>query len=900
MTTRALVSETVAPSRLGSKKRSAELAEDNGGQKQRDADPVTVRVYGKEDDASLARVRVYHREDGAALIKVRVCERKDAVGFGKRQDSGLVRISGEADAEETSCQKAVSRDYDRGVVRACRTRVLQEAVSQGVKQAQLLQQQKQTQAPAIRWERFLPQRQLRILLVEDDDSTRHVVSALLRNCSYEVTSVATGLLAWELLMEQTGQLDLVLTEVVMPGLSGIGLLSRIMGHGALKHIPVIMMSSHDSMGVVFKCLSKGAVDFLVKPVRKNELKNLWQHVWRRCHSSSGSGSGSGSGSQTRKVNGHDGTADCDNSVSNDKTESTSSGLNTRGGSDNGSGTQGSWTNRVVEVESSHQHTNCELTPPKAGLVQQYVLTQPEKGSVLPLEHCISDRASGHHLDIAALGLAAAERNSSHKEEDQGMVGKSPATACEEGRQIEDEEAGSGLLQADSSKAIDLIGGIACKGKGNDEEQQGESAHGGDSSEKHASNSPSSKERLVSDSTSLSMLELTLKHPRLIAEGDTERDGNSRNLRHSCSSAFSRYNNTGNHRPMLSGTLPASTQFKLAGYGGQPFPQGSGVGSNSQSSIPLTAQMQRFVPTEGSTDLSTPLPYLSPRLHVNNKQDSGMLVTFPPVQDSDAACMEQVSRAVTPLSPGKVHDGPQTAHGSKSQGLFFGRAAAPFWGSPAASVAERGEADDCCVSYEQSQSNQRSQIHHHSHHRSHHHHHHVQHHFHYHCKYASQQRPMTPQDEDQMVTNSSAGAPKCGSSSMANGPEGNNGHSGSSNNNGNISLNESAAGSNNGSNGQSAVVLPARGNGDTITQPKNGREGTENCLVLTQGLQSAPDQNRFASREAALTKFRQKRKARCFEKKVRYQSRKRLAEQRPRVRGQFVRQSVNEFAAGEPQ
>ena len=44
------------------------------------------------------------------------------------------------------------------------------------------------------------------------------------------------------------------------------------------------MSSNDSMSMVFKCLSKGAVDFLVKPLRKNELKNLWQHVWRRCHS----------------------------------------------------------------------------------------------------------------------------------------------------------------------------------------------------------------------------------------------------------------------------------------------------------------------------------------------------------------------------------------------------------------------------------------------------------------------------------------------------------------------------------------------------------------------------------------------------------------------------------------
>ena len=35
------------------------------------------------------------------------------------------------------------------------------------------------------WESFLPQRTLRVLLVEDDDSTRHVVGALLRNCNYE-------------------------------------------------------------------------------------------------------------------------------------------------------------------------------------------------------------------------------------------------------------------------------------------------------------------------------------------------------------------------------------------------------------------------------------------------------------------------------------------------------------------------------------------------------------------------------------------------------------------------------------------------------------------------------------------------------------------------------------------
>lgn len=47
-------------------------------------------------------------------------------------------------------------------------------------------------------------------------------------------------------------------------------------------------------------------------------------------------------------------------------------------------------------------------------------------------------------------------------------------------------------------------------------------------------------------------------------------------------------------------------------------------------------------------------------------------------------------------------------------------------------------------------------------------------------------------------------------------------------------------------------------------------------------------NKVDRREAALLKFRQKRKERCFDKKIRYVNRKKLAERRPRVRGQFVR------------
>ncbi|KAL6655175.1 hypothetical protein ACP70R_006001 [Stipagrostis hirtigluma subsp. patula] len=129
--------------------------------------------------------------------------------------------------------------------------------------------------------RMLPRMPVRVLLAEGDDSTRHVISALLRKCGYRVAAASDGVKAWDILKEKSFNIDLVLTEVELPLMSGFLLLSTIMEHDASKNIPVIMMSSHDSVSMVFKCMLKGAADFLVKPIRKNELRNLWQHVWRK-------------------------------------------------------------------------------------------------------------------------------------------------------------------------------------------------------------------------------------------------------------------------------------------------------------------------------------------------------------------------------------------------------------------------------------------------------------------------------------------------------------------------------------------------------------------------------------------------------------------------------------------
>ncbi|CAK8560572.1 unnamed protein product [Lathyrus sativus] len=132
-----------------------------------------------------------------------------------------------------------------------------------------------------RWELFLPKITVTVLLVESDRSTRRLISSLLMNCNYKVIAVSDGVKAWKILQTKEVEIDLVLTELELPELSGLALLDLMMEHETCKNIPLIMMTSHDSRGMVMNCMSKGAADFLIKPVRKNELANLWQHVWRK-------------------------------------------------------------------------------------------------------------------------------------------------------------------------------------------------------------------------------------------------------------------------------------------------------------------------------------------------------------------------------------------------------------------------------------------------------------------------------------------------------------------------------------------------------------------------------------------------------------------------------------------
>ncbi|XP_022849310.1 two-component response regulator ARR2-like isoform X1 [Olea europaea var. sylvestris] len=119
---------------------------------------------------------------------------------------------------------------------------------------------------------------LRVLVVDDDPTCLRILEKMLKNCLYEVTKCNRAELALNYLRENKNGYDIVISDVHMPDMDGFKLLEYV---GLEMDLPVIMMSADDSKKVVMKGITHGAVDYLIKPVRIEALKNIWQHVVRK-------------------------------------------------------------------------------------------------------------------------------------------------------------------------------------------------------------------------------------------------------------------------------------------------------------------------------------------------------------------------------------------------------------------------------------------------------------------------------------------------------------------------------------------------------------------------------------------------------------------------------------------
>lgn len=103
-----------------------------------------------------------------------------------------------------------------------------------------------------------------ILVVDDLEVNRDMLSRRLQQQAYQVDMAEDGVMALEKL--GAASYDLVLLDLMMPGIDGSEVLQRMKADERLRHIPVIMVSASDEVDNVVRCIQLGAEDYLSKPI----------------------------------------------------------------------------------------------------------------------------------------------------------------------------------------------------------------------------------------------------------------------------------------------------------------------------------------------------------------------------------------------------------------------------------------------------------------------------------------------------------------------------------------------------------------------------------------------------------------------------------------------------------
>ena len=109
-----------------------------------------------------------------------------------------------------------------------------------------------------------------VLIVDDNPTNRDLLTRQLARHGYVVASASDGQEALDQLSAR--DFDLVLLDVIMPGLDGIETLRRIRQDERLTDIPVLMLSALDEVDSAIRCIEAGAEEYIAKPVQPSLLE----------------------------------------------------------------------------------------------------------------------------------------------------------------------------------------------------------------------------------------------------------------------------------------------------------------------------------------------------------------------------------------------------------------------------------------------------------------------------------------------------------------------------------------------------------------------------------------------------------------------------------------------------
>jgi len=109
----------------------------------------------------------------------------------------------------------------------------------------------------------------RILAVEDHAENRRILRLLLASAGYELIEAATG--EEGIAVAEKERPDLILMDIQLPGLDGYEATRRIKANPALRHIPIIVVTSYALSGDDVKAFAAGCDAYVTKPFVPREL-----------------------------------------------------------------------------------------------------------------------------------------------------------------------------------------------------------------------------------------------------------------------------------------------------------------------------------------------------------------------------------------------------------------------------------------------------------------------------------------------------------------------------------------------------------------------------------------------------------------------------------------------------
>ncbi|MBI5100552.1 MAG: sigma-54-dependent Fis family transcriptional regulator [Nitrospirae bacterium] len=109
----------------------------------------------------------------------------------------------------------------------------------------------------------------KLLIVEDEETLRESLKRVLIKEGYEVDGVGSSETALESISEK--RYDLVISDIVLPGINGIAFLKRCRDNN--PDLKVIIMTAFASIDTAVEAIRAGAYDYLVKPVMHDQIKN---------------------------------------------------------------------------------------------------------------------------------------------------------------------------------------------------------------------------------------------------------------------------------------------------------------------------------------------------------------------------------------------------------------------------------------------------------------------------------------------------------------------------------------------------------------------------------------------------------------------------------------------------